>query len=51
MSDARQVFEHGEHNVRLLSLEPKVATGSSPSPPPKPLIVASPTEEGEYPTL
>ncbi|CAL9116516.1 chlorophyllase-2-like [Musa acuminata AAA Group] len=51
MSDARQVFEHGEHNVRLLSLEPKAATGSSPSPPPKPLIVASPTEEGEYPTL
>ncbi|RZS18982.1 hypothetical protein BHM03_00051321 [Ensete ventricosum] len=51
MSDARRVFEDGEHKVRLLSLEPKAATGSSPSPPPKPLLVAFPSEEGEYPTL
>ncbi|XP_010932817.1 chlorophyllase-2-like [Elaeis guineensis] len=53
MSHAGQVFEHGNYTAKLISLEPE-PTGSSltsPSPPPKPLLIATPCEGGIYPVL
>ena len=52
------VFDVGRHTVRLLNLDPEpvkcsTASLSPPSllPPPKPLLVAAPCEEGEFPVL
>ncbi|WOK96929.1 chlorophyllase-2, chloroplastic [Canna indica] len=45
------VFEHGGHTVSVVSLEPDSTVRSSPLPPPKPLLLAAPSEEGDYPML
>ncbi|XP_058111089.1 chlorophyllase-2 isoform X2 [Magnolia sinica] len=48
-SMARGVFEDGKHVVSELRIEAK--TSSDYPPPPKPLLIATPSEEGEYPVL
>ncbi|XP_068635445.1 chlorophyllase-2 [Aristolochia californica] len=44
------IFHAGNHTVSLLRSEPGASSFSLPSPP-KPLLIASPQEAGEYPLL
>ena len=58
-SSTWDVFDVGKHTVRLLTLEPEPvkSAASSPSPPRspssplKPLLVAAPSEVGDFPVL
>ncbi|CAN6439628.1 unnamed protein product [Victoria cruziana] len=49
-ADDGRVFEQGEHGVAVLDIKPDSIPAPSP-PPPKPLLVFHPREEGEYPVL
>ncbi|KAJ3673600.1 hypothetical protein LUZ60_005592 [Juncus effusus] len=55
---AKQLFEFGNLSVKLINVEAercncnkKKAVKSETNPPPKPLLIASPEEEGEYPVV
>eukprot|EP00268_Persea_americana_P050063 TRINITY_DN5416_c0_g1_i2.p1 TRINITY_DN5416_c0_g1~~TRINITY_DN5416_c0_g1_i2.p1 ORF type:complete len:312 (+),score=48.85 TRINITY_DN5416_c0_g1_i2:410-1345(+) len=45
------VFEAGNHVVVLLRLEPEASIASGPSSPPNPLLIATPSDGGEFPVL
>ncbi|CAL1396578.1 unnamed protein product [Linum trigynum] len=49
------VFQSGSYKIHLQNLNPtppcRTKTRPIPSPPPKPLLIASPTEAGEFPVL
>ncbi|KAF9605058.1 hypothetical protein IFM89_013728 [Coptis chinensis] len=47
-SSSKNVFEAGNYNVLLVQVE---SSTSSSVPPPKPLLIATPSEKGEFPVL
>lgn len=49
-STCSSVFAHGKHTVKLLTVETESSISTS-LPPPKPLLIATPCEKGEYPVL
>ncbi|PKU83808.1 chlorophyllase-2, chloroplastic-like [Dendrobium catenatum] len=51
MSSPCHVFKTGKHTVKLISVQQEDSQGSASSPPPKPLLVSAPCEEGEFPVL
>lgn len=54
MSHAGHVFQPGNHAVKLISHDPastESPLSCCPSPPPKPLLIATPCEGGNYPIL
>ncbi|KAJ0974088.1 hypothetical protein J5N97_016053 [Dioscorea zingiberensis] len=51
-SNGTNVFEQGKHSVKLLSIDPSTKSTSFQVPPPKPLLIATPTDqEGPFPIL
>lgn len=51
-SSSSRVFEGGNHRVLLLRLEPETSASDGGSlPPPKPVLIATPVEGGEYPVV
>ena len=49
-SSATNVFGFGSYTTMLLKVD-SVTTSSLPVPPPKPLLIATPSEAGEFPLL
>ncbi|XWS08920.1 hypothetical protein CRYUN_Cryun40dG0042100 [Craigia yunnanensis] len=49
-SSATNVFGFGSYTTRLQKVD-SVTTSSLPVPPPKPLLIATPSETGEFPVL
>uniref|UniRef100_A0A6V7QTT0 Uncharacterized protein n=1 Tax=Ananas comosus var. bracteatus TaxID=296719 RepID=A0A6V7QTT0_ANACO len=49
-STSSSIFKFGRHGVKLFGVESNAAASSADSytPPPKPLLIASPCEEGDY---
>ncbi|KAI8566304.1 hypothetical protein RHMOL_Rhmol02G0030100 [Rhododendron molle] len=47
----KSVFETGKHKTLLLSVETASACSSLSALPPKPLLIATPSEAGEFPVL
>lgn len=53
MAEAEYVFETGSNCVKIFTVETKTCMRAEKShtTPPKPLLVASPVEDGEYPVV
>ncbi|XP_073010442.1 chlorophyllase-2 [Typha latifolia] len=53
MAKPSHVFEQGNHSVKLFNVEvgDSGSRSDSSSTPPKPLLIAAPTEEGDYPVV
>lgn len=51
ISTGTSVFETGKHKTLLLSVETTGASSSLSALPPKPLLIATPSEAGEFPVL
>ena len=49
-SSAKNVFGFGSYTTMLQKVD-SVTTSSLPVPPPKPLLIATPSETGEFPLL
>lgn len=49
-SNVTNVFEQGNYNTKLISIDPSTTTSFS-TPPPKPLLIATPLQEGHFPIL
>lgn len=49
-STSSSIFKFGRHGVKLFGVESNAAASSADSytPPPKPLLIASPCDEGDY---
>ncbi|KAH7653073.1 Chlorophyllase protein [Dioscorea alata] len=49
-SNVTNVFEQGNYSTKLISIDPSTTTSFS-IPPPKPLLIATPIQEGHFPIL